>query len=77
MIEVRCVKCNRLLFKMDSMWGGIQIKCNKCGYMNDMRVDEDNGSLFIDGVKTLGYYEKVYHSDDPTRIIGKRFVLTV
>ena len=41
MIEIRCVKCNRLLFKSDAKIIGacddfitIEIKCGKCGYIS-------------------------------------------
>ena len=37
MTEIRCVKCKRLLFKVESRWDvnpAIEIKCPKCGYIN-------------------------------------------
>jgi len=32
MTEIRCVKCRRLLFKQEGIFGKIEIKCPKCGY---------------------------------------------
>lgn len=35
MTEIRCVKCNRLLFKSNGKWDDpIEIKCPKCSYLN-------------------------------------------
>jgi phage FluMu protein Com len=43
MTEIRCVKCGRLLMKISDPWTrtqiaisreGVQIKCPKCGYVN-------------------------------------------
>ncbi len=39
MIEIRCLKCNRLLLKTDlsngkiTLMNSIEIKCPKCGYL--------------------------------------------
>ena len=33
MTESRCVKCNRLLFKQVDFYGSIEVKCNKCGFV--------------------------------------------
>ncbi len=33
MTEIRCVKCNRLLFKGIEFCGTIEVKCSKCGYI--------------------------------------------
>jgi len=42
MTEIRCVKCRRLLFKVDPYEGfGIEIKCPKCGYVNKLNIGED------------------------------------
>ncbi len=32
--DVRCRKCNRLLFKQRWIQGEVQIKCPKCGFLN-------------------------------------------
>lgn len=34
MNEIRCKKCNRLLFKVHEDCTGIEIKCPKCSYLN-------------------------------------------
>jgi phage FluMu protein Com len=40
--EVRCVKCRRLLFKIEaSAKTHIEAKCPKCKYMNHMVIDSD------------------------------------
>lgn len=33
MTEIRCVKCRRLLMKVDYISSRLQIKCPKCGHM--------------------------------------------
>ena len=33
MTEIRCKKCNRLLFKTEDLIGYLEIKCPKCGFM--------------------------------------------
>lgn len=39
MIEVRCHKCNRLLFKVKEVAGiYIECKCNKCGEINRIKI---------------------------------------
>lgn len=35
MTEYRCIKCNALLF-IGKIIGSIQIKCRKCGYINEV-----------------------------------------
>ena len=39
MIEYRCDKCNRLLFKGKYV-GTIEILCNRCKKLNKIRVSE-------------------------------------
>lgn len=39
MIEFRCQKCKRLLFK-GKYTGTIQIKCNKCKTINEIECQE-------------------------------------
>ncbi len=34
MTEIRCVKCRRLLMKVEDNKGTIEIKCPKCGHIN-------------------------------------------
>ena len=38
MVDVRCVKCKRLLMKAIIFHG--EIKCPKCGYMNNISKSE-------------------------------------
>ncbi len=33
MTDIRCVKCNRLLFKQIDFRGSIEVKCSKCGFV--------------------------------------------
>jgi phage FluMu protein Com len=47
MVEIRCKKCNRLLMK--AWWIKIEIKCPKCGYVNYIILQEE------DGKKVIGY----------------------
>lgn len=35
-IKIRCVKCNALLFKKTGNINKIEIKCRKCGYVNNI-----------------------------------------
>ena len=39
MIEFRCQKCKRLLFKGEYI-GTIQIKCNKCKQINEIECQK-------------------------------------
>ena len=34
--KMRCKKCNALLFKIIGKFEIIEIKCRKCGYINDL-----------------------------------------
>ena len=34
--KMRCKKCNALLFKVIGKFEIIEIKCRKCGYINDL-----------------------------------------
>ncbi|EEE2001894.1 Com family DNA-binding transcriptional regulator [Salmonella enterica subsp. enterica serovar Kotte] len=38
MKAVRCLRCNKLLFK--GCFISIQIKCNRCGYVNELSATE-------------------------------------
>ena len=38
MTEVRCVKCNRLLFKTLATENVIEVKCPKCGFLNEFNL---------------------------------------
>ena len=38
MMETRCKKCNRLLFKHLTTEATISIKCPKCGYINECNL---------------------------------------
>ena len=48
MTEIRCVKCRRKLFVFNGgTWADIEIKCSKCGHINQIRIEETglfNGS---------------------------------
>lgn len=47
---------------MEGIWGGIQIKCPKCGYVNDLRdfeISKDFSEIAIDGTETIAYKRKV------------------
>jgi len=45
MTEIRCVKCNRLLFKGTNFYGSIEVKCPKCGYINNIFEEAIKDSL--------------------------------
>ncbi len=42
MTEIRCVKCKRRLFDVtdDAVVIGVQIKCPKCGYVQNVLIAE-------------------------------------
>ncbi len=37
MTDIRCVKCSLLLFRGIDFYGSIEVKCNKCGYVQVVR----------------------------------------
>ncbi|ECC1559550.1 Com family DNA-binding transcriptional regulator [Salmonella enterica subsp. salamae] len=41
MKEIRCLRCNKLLFK--GCFISIQIKCSRCGYMSELSAIERHG----------------------------------
>jgi len=42
MQEIRCIKCNKLLFKYDDKVYKIDIKCPRCGTMNTIKYIEES-----------------------------------
>lgn len=47
----RCSKCNRLLFKGEIGPGGIvEVKCGKCGTVNEFTIDVNNPLNFQDKI---------------------------
>ena len=52
MKEIRCKKCDRLLFKTSEHEMEIEIKCPKCGYINNLEVDKKAKHLY--SVKNKG-----------------------
>ena len=42
MIDIRCVKCNRLLMRVSDNYGtDIEVKCPKCAYINNFHPKEE------------------------------------
>jgi len=41
--EIRCLKCNRLLFRAEDWIGKIEIKCPKCGFIDMISICVHNG----------------------------------
>lgn len=66
MIEVRCINCNRLLFKIskepfESHDFKIEIKCNKCKHVNI--IQEVKGVAAKYSKTELEAHEKGWHKD--------------
>lgn len=51
MTEIRCVKCRRLLMKATRFDG--EIKCPKCGYVNNIIIPENIAQFIISTDKDL------------------------
>lgn len=40
MLEYRCKKCGRLLFKAEIKVGIVEVKCGKCGFVNKIEKNK-------------------------------------
>ena len=68
MTEIRCVKCNRLLFKFNGgTWSDTEHKCPKCGTLNKIRIEKEG---IFNGMKPIARFEySLIYGQERQRII--------